>query len=443
MQGFIIFIIIKLKKISNKLPKMRVQYGMPKNVKMKEIIVVGGYGYANTGDEAQLAATIKVLDSNFPDYQIKILTPNPDYTFKAHGCNCDFAPRTLFFNHMLKGDCYNLDNSISNKMKFICVSIWIYINAIFIKLNLPTIFLNSKRVKMIEEIRTSSLIYFCGGGYLTGKTLSRLWDGILLVKLAKLLNVPVVMSGQTIGVWNGKFNQMLAKLAFKDVDVITVRDVEDSLNDLKKIGVQGDNVFYTHDDALFCEKSEGERFFVNKYVVLNFHYWGVSDKDALLVKINKIVNLIIDKMQLEVVFIPMHPSDEEAFNDYIKIYPNEMVHFFNYEYDFREVRKVISDSELCITMKHHPIVFAMGECVPTLSIAYSDYYIHKNRGALDLFHQGKFCIDLESEDYFEHIIRCLEEIIYSKAVIFDKIETSKIDLISRKNKFIRMTKDLL
>jgi translation elongation factor EF-1beta len=41
------------------------------------------------------------------------------------------------------------------------------------------------------------------------------------------------MSGQTIGVWNNKFNEKLAKWGFKYVDIITVRDEEFSLESIE------------------------------------------------------------------------------------------------------------------------------------------------------------------------------------------------------------------
>ena len=142
------------------------------------------------------------------------------------------------------------------------------------------------------------MFYFCGGGYLTGSTLSRLLDGILLCRLAHIFKIPVVMSGQTIGVWNNNFNKALAKWGFKYVDVITVRDEEFSLIDLEKIGLSGENYFPTHDDALFCDKSEEKQVEFNNYVTLNIHYWGMSSKEKCIIinKINRAVNHILQEL---------------------------------------------------------------------------------------------------------------------------------------------------
>ena len=50
----------------------------------KLILVAGGYGYGNAGDEAQCAETLRRLALRYPDFQIRNLTPHPDYSAAAH-----------------------------------------------------------------------------------------------------------------------------------------------------------------------------------------------------------------------------------------------------------------------------------------------------------------------------------------------------------------------
>lgn len=59
-----------------------------KNLKDKLILVAGGYGYGNMGDEAQCAATLQMLSLRYPGFQVRNLTPHVDYSFGAHP---DFA----------------------------------------------------------------------------------------------------------------------------------------------------------------------------------------------------------------------------------------------------------------------------------------------------------------------------------------------------------------
>ena len=294
-------------------------------------------------------------------------------------------------------------------------------------------------------MKISSLFYFCGGGYLTGSTLSRLWEGVLLCRLAHLFNIPVVMSGQTIGVWNTKFNKYLAKWGFKHVKLITVRDEEFSIRGLKEIGLKGENIFPTHDDALFCEKSSEKQINCDNYITVNFHYWGMREEEKKLYtdKIQSLIKYITETANYNIVFIPMVSSDKFSYDDYIKKYPNDRMQCFEYDYDFKKVRRVIADSKLCITMKHHPIIFAMGETVPVISLAFSEYYIHKNLGALMQYKQEKFSINLESDDYPEKFKALFNNIFDNYDNIQATINGRLNILKTRKNKFLKMTDSIL
>ena len=212
---------------------------------------------------------------------------------------------------------------------------------------------------------------------MTGSTQSRLWDGALLCTIAHIFKIPVVMSGQTIGNWKTPFNRFVARHGFRAVKYITLRDETESLEDLREIGLSGSNIFPAHDDALHSEKDESFKaepeFRKDLYIAINFHKWGMDDTahTAVLSKIHKIVSVIQSKLpKQKLVFIPKLPSDVESYNSYQNKFSSDNLELFKYDYDFRIIRKFISDSYCCITMKHHPIIFAVGEYVPVISLNY-------------------------------------------------------------------------
>ncbi|MBQ4646301.1 MAG: polysaccharide pyruvyl transferase family protein [Candidatus Gastranaerophilales bacterium] len=412
----------------------------------KKILVGGGYGYGNVGDEAQCSATLKLLSERYPDYQIVNLTPNVEYSKKQHPLyNHDFASRVLLFNQGRESNGYDFKRTLLVRIVFLLKSFHILFNALLVRADLPTFFINARVAKFLYELKEASLFYFCGGGYLTGSTLSRFWDGILICRLAHLFKTPVVMSGQTIGIWENNFNKAYARWGFKHVQLISVRDEEFSLKDLKEINLFGERYFATHDDALHCEKTQKQLIDKKDYVTLNFHYWGMKgrEKRIYLAKINKIVNLILEKTEADIVFIPMFSADKDSFDEYIKKYPNTRVQCFEYNYDFREIRRVIADSKMCITMKHHPIIFAMGELVPVISLAFSKYYMHKNLGALAQYGQEEYCIDLESENYLQDFIILFDKIINNSQEIKEIIEKNIKILDERKDKFLKMVDEII
>ena len=417
--------------------------------KCRNILVAGGYGYTNLGDEAQCETTLELLTKRYHDYQIINLTPDVNHSKDMHPDYFhEYASRVAIYNQNMPCDLYSFSLKFFKLWRipaFILKSIWVLINAYLIKYDLPTLFLNPRTVKFMEQLREASLFYFSGGGFLTGKTLSRLWDGIVICRLCKIFDTPVVMSGQTIGVWSGKYNEILAKWGFKHVKVITVRDEEFSLNDLSKIGLKGENYFATHDDALHSKKSEERQINSDNYITLNFHYWGMSNKQKAVSidKINKIVNYILDSSSYDIVLIPMTQTDTISFNDYLSKYPNDRIKPYEFNLDFGKIRRVIADSKMCITMKHLAIIFAMGEDVPTISLAFSGYYVHKNVGALAQYGQEKFSVNLEDEDYFEKFLGLYKDINENKTEILSVLQSKKSVLDERKEKFLQKVDKIL
>ncbi len=59
----------------------------------------------------------------------------------------------------------------------------------------------------------------------------------------------------------------------------------------------------------------------------------------------------------------------------------------------KSMRGVIARARALISFKHHPLIFAIGERTPCLSVSFESYYHRKNLGAMGLFGLERFCID--------------------------------------------------
>lgn len=407
-------------------------------MRIRTILVLGGYGNGNAGDEAQCAETLRLLAERYPRYQVRNLTPDPDYSFTMHpGFAHDYASRVMIFNQRRRFDWYRL-GGVTRTAGFLLVSMLVYANAWFVKHGLPVWFINARKAAFLQELSQCSLLFFCGGGYLTGATRSRLWEGALICRLCRVFGVPVVMSGQTIGEWHGRIDRFLARWGFRHVRAITLRDNESSMADLAKIGIAGPHVFPTHDDALFCAKSEERQTPVKPYVALNFHFWGVTNdkRRELLERLHQIVQDTAQALPgASFVFIPMHAKDTRSFEEYAKIFPEDGLSLFAYDYDFRKVRRVIADAELVLTMKHHPIIFAIGEDTPVISLTYSRYYGHKNFGALQQYGVEACYMDMSAGDWREAFAAALAKALDRKWFV-DTVGKGKAAARERKLRFM-------
>ena len=169
----------------------------------KTILVIGGHGYGNAGDEAQCAETLKTLARRYPDFRILDLTPDTDYSGREHP---DFAhaaaSRVVLFNHRQERDRYKTDSRL-DKVRFIWTSLRVLAAAWLLKHGLPVFTVGRRKAAFLRQLSQARMLYFSGGGYLTGATQSRLWDAMLICLLCQMFAVPVVMSGQQIGCWSG------------------------------------------------------------------------------------------------------------------------------------------------------------------------------------------------------------------------------------------------
>jgi polysaccharide pyruvyl transferase WcaK-like protein len=250
-------------------------------------------------------------------------------------------------------------------------------------------------------------------------TLSRLWDGMLVMNLADIFSTPVILSGQTIGVFRDRMSKKLAKWGLSKARMIYLRDPEGSKEDIELLGIKGPEVKVTFDDALFCDVAEEERTARcleengvppdRPYVVINVHYFRQKKEMSrkCMKRIAEICDHIVSKHGFQAVFLPLAPSDMGAIEETRRKMTSSS-HIIECGADYRIAKGVIGKAIFMLTMKHHGIIFAMGSRVPTVAVSLDDYYLRKNLGALKLFAQERFLLNKEqlfSENVAEKAIK--------------------------------------
>ena len=128
-------------------------------------------------------------------------------------------------------------------------------NACLVRARNPIFGLTSSQARLLNELNDSDVLFLSGGGYLTGMTLTRLWDNMLLIRLADALGVPTILSGQTIGMFKDPISRILARWGLKKAELIYLRDPVDSARELATLGLSGDWIKSTFDDALFFQSA--------------------------------------------------------------------------------------------------------------------------------------------------------------------------------------------
>lgn len=426
-----------------------------KKKKYKKIVMVATFNKINAGDEAQIDATVKIVQDRYPDYLVKVLSHVPHYTYNNHyKCLVDPNPRVAIWDLDENASEYcNLSTKLS-RLRFLLKGWWTYLNAYLVRADFSTFFLKAKRASFLQELKTCDLLYFSGGGGMTGATLSRCWDFMFCLKIARVFKVPCVMSGQNSGQWGSKFTERFVANNLRDIRALTLRDTQ-AINTLSEMGIEGDHIFTMFDDALFCDKLQDVSEYLyefgigsDKYIALNIHNWGMEDnkeeQKRIFDRIYRICEYVIDKTKLKILIIPMATVDATPIEDFIGTYPNCNIKVARFdEYDFRILRGLFSKAEYCITMKHHPIIFSIGECVPTISIAYKPYYVYKNKGALDIFGLGRYSLDIDDAGYFNEFQEYFDEIYLRGENMRKEIRSTLEEIKPRREKFFKIIDKLL
>ncbi|MGE4545131.1 MAG: polysaccharide pyruvyl transferase family protein [Pedobacter sp.] len=387
------------------------------------VLIAGGYGYGNVGDEAQLAANLQHWRRLSPGCRLTVLTPNREYTSNMHGSvKVELAPRKSLFT--LGGQEYFGSQKIFKVLYPLVAAISLF-NACLVRAGLPIVGLTSAQARLLNELNDSDVLFLSGGGYLTGMTLTRLWDNMLLIRLASALDVPVILSGQTIGVFQDKVSRFLAKWGLKKAALIYLRDGVDSPKDLADIGMLNEKVEITFDDALFfkaAEKNEVLSLLADSglnigqpYLAVNVHYWGQDSETSRMITENlaRALDWVYKNFGVQIVFVPMVISDESS-TEAVRHAMTVPSIFPKHKYHPDLAVGLIQGAHLCLTMKHHPIIFAMAAAVPTVSMVFDDYYHHKNYGAMKIFDQEDLLVKVRPEQLEKNVIEKIGDVFFQR-----------------------------
>lgn len=365
------------------------------------VLLASGFGYGNVGDEAQLGACIGRWRRIAPNAQITLLSPSPHYTAALHGERVEWAPRVAWFRSNTRGP---YSDNPRFRRHFRMLRARLEVSARTLRADLPISFLRPREARILSLIQEHDVLHISGGGFLTGKTKTRLWDHALLMRACQLLGKPYFLTGHNIGVFQCRQDRRIAFLGLKKAKSIGLRDRGRSESELREIGISGAHVSSTCDDALFCERvpsstvrqrlSAAGMTDSEQWVAVNFHHWGQDEMErpSIQARFAQLCDHLWERHGMRTVFVAMTPED---------VVPEELVArrmahspvILPYCPDYRLVRGVIADAALVFTMKHHPIVFAQGESVPAVSVALDPYYLHKNVGAMENTGHSNFVAD--------------------------------------------------
>jgi len=368
----------------------------------REAVILGGYGYGNTGDEAQLGANLARWRRVVPRTEVLVLSPEPTYTAKHHDCRSASASRTVLFQSNETSD-YGC-SSRWFRFVFWPTLVRMEINAQLMRAGLAPWFATSAETRFLSNLQGASVVHVSGGGFMTGPTRSRLWDTCLVLRLCRRLGTPYFLTGQTLGIFQDWADRWLAKTALRHAVGISLRDPVDSERELTALGIPAERLSSGVDDALFCDKASPNQVSDalqrsgikpgQAFLAVNYHWWGMDaeTRAASTARLASVLDALGERYPWQILFVPMVPVDEEAQRAVMAQMTRD-ASILVYDYAYPLVRGVIGAAQALVSFKHHPLIFAMGEHTPCLSVSFDAYYHRKNKGAMANLGQERFCLD--------------------------------------------------
>ncbi|WP_066495986.1 polysaccharide pyruvyl transferase CsaB [Abyssisolibacter fermentans] len=294
--------------------------------KGKKILISGYYGFKNSGDDAILKAIVNEFKKIDNTLELTVLSKDPQNTTELYGIRA-------------------VDR--------------FSINSIF------------------REIKNSDLLISGGGSLIQDITSTKsILYYLSLLKLAKLMNKPVMVYANGIGPIIKGVNRMLSKNVLNTVDMITLRDY-DSLNTLKDLNVKNNNIHVTADPVYALKEVDDNR--INqilklegidrskKIIGLSLRKWKNYNNAE---EFAKTVDYINDNYDVEVLLIPMHFPIDLSFCKDIKNHTKTKCYILEHEYSVEEIMGIIKKLELIIAMRLHSLIYAATQTTPMIAVAY-------------------------------------------------------------------------
>ena len=310
---------------------------------MSDVLILGYYGFRNSGDDALLLSITEELRKQKEDIKITVLSKNPKETEKLYGVSA-----------------VKRDNIFSVLLKMISCKVFVLGGGTLIQ----------------DGTSTKSLLYY-----------------LYMLRLCLFFGKKVMLYANGIGPLADK-NIKITKKILNKVDLITLRD-KNSYDELEKIGVTKPRIILTADSAFCLEYTNCKKLFEEKTkagVPADNGYFIVSVRDHkrlpcdFVKTMSDACDYIHDKYGLNAVFMPFQKSRDTEITNQIR----NMMKSESYEWDSESeislLLNFIKEARLVVGMRLHSLIYAALVKVPEIGLVYDP----KVQGFMEYMGQNQF-----------------------------------------------------
>jgi len=292
----------------------------------QNVVMMGYYGYGNSGDDALLCAILKDLKEAVPTFSPVVFSYNPEDTAAEHGVTA-----------------VNRFNVLKMKKAMKHAKVFI-----------------AGGGSLIQDITsTKSLIYY-----------------LYCIKLAKKYGLKVMLYANGIGPVIKEKNKRTVKEILDLADVITLRD-SDSFELLKNLGVTKPQISVTSDPVFSlstCDEDGAKRILEKlgvdgKYIAVSARSLtkGVED---FAKNFAEMMDYISEKTGCTPVFVPMQYEKDKRISQKIIENMKHRAVFVDLKTTIAETMGIISNAESVVAVRLHMLIFGAVAGKPVLGVNY-------------------------------------------------------------------------
>ena len=288
----------------------------------KDAVILGYYGYGNSGDDALLGAILNDMREIEPSFNPVVLSHNQTSTQSLYGVEC--ADRSSI-------------KQATKALKWAKVLIL-------------------GGGSLIQDVTsTKSLLYY-------------LW----CIKSAKKYGLKVMLYANGIGPLVKEENKKRASKVLDSVDVITLRD-EESGYVLKELGVSKPEIIVTADPAFSFEtdvKDISKDFCIEgDYFCISVRNWSESD-EKVIAGMASMADYISEKYSLIPVFVPMQFDKDLNPGRIIASKMKNKAVVIHKKLTLKQIFSLIKYSKAVVAVRLHMLIFGATMGIPSIGIDY-------------------------------------------------------------------------
>lgn len=326
---------------------------------------IGGEASFHLGDEAMLQANLERLRELFPGAALTVASRDPAWSSRLYGVAA--VPRLDLSR--LPGAKESVESWL-HRLVAACEEL------LAGKRSDPPEGIPEETVRALAE---SDGLLISGGGNLNTSWLDQLYERLFLLALADRLGVPSVLTGQTLGPHIEPREREILRQVLRSVRLVAVREPY-SLVVARALGVPMERTAMHLDDAFFLPRGEAGPAERSGWIAVT-----VTRFSGPLEPLAAQLGAVALETGRRLILVPhaKQPDDdiEQARRVLELLHPSVRAEAVDVPSSERG-RWLVDNADLVLSMRYHPLVFAVAGGVPALGIYVDEYTRVKLRGAL-------------------------------------------------------------